>query len=91
MYKDSCISNPTSKASPLELFAQRHRLKLSRDSCADRIVAGKYGDIADHGDGQHLLVAFWGNGPKFSAPRIADTASARGELRATSRGRCRGG
>lgn len=71
MYKSSCISNPRSKASPLEIFAQRHRLKLRRDSCGDQIIVGKYGDVADHGDGENLLVAFWGNGPKFSRLRAS--------------------
>jgi hypothetical protein len=69
MYKSSCISNPHSQASPLEGFAHRYRLRITLDGCRDQIISGKHGNIADHGDGENLMVAFWGTSQNFSRLR----------------------
>jgi hypothetical protein len=68
-----------SDSSPLKLFAQRHRLKVTRDECSDQIIRGKHGDLSDACDGEHLCAAFWGNGPKFSRLRARRIRLALGE------------
>ena len=64
-------SNPNqfSKSSLLEIFALQHRLKVTLDDCRDQIIRGKHGDLSDFCDGEHLIAAFWGDGPRFSRLR----------------------
>jgi hypothetical protein len=56
-------------SSLLEVFAGRHRLKITLDDCHDQIIRGKHGDIGDFCDGERLVATFWGNGPGFSRLR----------------------
>jgi len=52
----------------IERFAQRYRLRISRDDSNDAIVRGKHGDISDFGDGKRLIASIWGCG-SFSRTR----------------------
>lgn len=53
----------------LDVFAARHRLKITLDDCHDQIIRGKHGDLSDFCDGEHLIATIWGNGPRFSRLR----------------------
>lgn len=64
---------PESKSSPIERFAQQHRLRIARDECNDAVVRGKHGDLSDAGDGRQLVACFWGQGfSRFRAGRIRE-------------------
>jgi len=53
----------------LRTFAVHHRLKVRLDSCGDPVIAGRHGEIGEHGDGR-LNACFHGTGPEpFSRVR----------------------
>src|SRR5271167_52245 len=58
-----------SQSNLLEVFAAKHRLKITLDDCRDQVIRGKHGDLSDFSDGEHLCATFWGNGPRFSRLR----------------------
>lgn len=73
MNNSTFTSNASPKASPLQIFAQKYRLKITLDDCRDQHVLGRHGDICDFGDDLHLCGTFCacGNGQKFSRLRAS--------------------
>lgn len=67
----TCTSDRPRNAISLQSFAEKYRLKITRDVCGDQVVLGRHGDICDFGDDLHLCGTFCacGSGKKFSRLR----------------------
>jgi hypothetical protein len=53
----------------IQQFAEKHKMKTSRDECGDLIIRGKRGHLyVDEGE----LCAIWPDAPPMKQPRLAD-------------------
>jgi len=63
----------------LEKFAEKFRLRMTKDDCGDPIVRGKFGDICEYGDeAGHMLVTVLGGYTSFRWNRARTQLKAAG-------------